>query len=714
MFRARLTVRDAVLLLIVVVLASLYSLTVYAWLGGGSRCPKACVDRSERLERLGLSIVLAAILLSVFDTSVSALLGSRAAAVVVAAAPLSNLLFLAYRRRGDPNVRRAFAAMLTAATARLVLCSACILATAGQLFRLDSLASRGIFHPDLLWHVGRIAEQAFQSSPGFIPRSPIAFPDRLPYQSFVVDALAAATFRYLPFPLHAFNFCQVAFAWSLVLWTAVVLIAAADLASSLLVLTTAVLLVPAGIWGVDAMGSFITTSFHSNLNSLVAWQIGLAFVFHLFRSFRRGTPPSSWFVLMVPASSVFFKVNEAFAFAFLGVIGLAQLGWSTGSVALLLRQAAGAFGLWLTAFAFALALGPWPVSAGVHGSMEHVWYYLGVAMPAWKNSTGPHAAALAVALLAAVALAGVVAAWRLTGPSPAAAVLSGRVGTYVVVPTVVLAAAMLVLFVGWWLVVPIGIAEGEPMHVNFMVIPFVVTAAIGTALCVLCDTGSRTTRGSLIVGATLVWAVFAWRLNTRPADAGGLVVGPDYDVALERKFRAALSTMIPGGDCFGYNRRYVIYTVRNGEVPPDFAIAATGCPQLNGSRWRGLLGNNDPEALMRRGQIEMPTGEPFRVVAYVPCVPPPPPANVAAVVRRTTVSLSWTAVPDATVYAVEAGSHPGWSDVIVLNVGAVPSLVAPSVSPRLYYVRVRAVNACGSGGASEEIQVRVSGDANAH
>jgi len=707
-------VPDAIILLIVVVLASLYSLTVYIWLGAACRRSASSVDRSERLETLGLSIVLATLMLSVFDTLVSMLVGSRAAAVVVTAAPLANLLVFACRRRGERRLRSATAALLTGATARLVLCSACILATAGQLFRLDSLASRGIFHPDLLWHVGRVAEQAFQSSRGFLPRSPIAFPDRLPYQSFVVDALASATFRYLPFPLQAFNFCQVAFAWSLMLWTALVLIAASDLASSLLVLTAAVLLVPAGIWGVGAMGSFVTTSFHGNLNSLFAWQLGLAFVFHVSRSFRRGIPPSAWFVLVVPPASVFFKVNEAFAFAFLAVIGLAALGWSTGSVGLLMRHAAGAFGFWVTAFAFALALGPWPVSAGLRGSMEHVWYYLGAAMPAWKNSTGPQAAALAIALLAAVALAGVVAAWRLSGLSSARAARSRQVGTYVVVPTVVLAAAMLFLFIGWWLVVPIGIAEGEPMHVNFVLILCLVTASIATALCMLYDTGSPITRASLIVIATLVWAVFAWRLNTRPANAGGLVVSSDYDVALERKFRAALSTVIPDGNCFGYNRRYVIYTVVNGEVPPDFAIAATGCPQLNGSRWRGLLGNNDPEALMRRRQIEMPTGKPFRVVVYVPCVPPPPPANLAAAVWRTTVSLSWTAVSDATAYTVEAGSHPGWSDVSVLNVGAVPSLVARNVRPRLYFARVRAVNACGSGGASDEIQVRVSGDADAH
>src|SRR5262249_7242872 len=280
-------------------------------------------------------------------------------------------------------------------------------------------------------------------------------------------------------------------------------------------------------------------------------------------------------VLVVPAASVFFKVNEAFTFAFLGVIGLAALGWSTGSAGLLLRYAAAAFGLWATAFAFALALGPWPVAAGLRGSMEHVWYSLGAAMPAWKNSTGPQAAALAIALLAAVALAGVVAVWRLSGLRSARAAPARQVGTYVVVPTVVLAAAMLFLFVGWWLVVPIDIAEGEPMHVNFVLIPCIVTASIATTLCVLYGTGSRTTPASLIVAATLVWAVFAWRLNTRRADAGGLVVSSDYDVALERRFRAALSTVIPDGNCFDYSRRYVIYTVINGEVPSDFAIAAT-------------------------------------------------------------------------------------------------------------------------------------------
>jgi len=39
-------------------------------------------------------------------------------------------------------------------------------------------------------------------------------------------------------------------------------------------------------------------------------------------------------------------------------------------------------------------------------------------------------------------------------------------------------------------------------------------------------------------------------------------------------------------------------------------MAATGCPVVNGDRWRGLLGVNDPDALGRLSTIPVPSGRP--------------------------------------------------------------------------------------------------------
>jgi hypothetical protein len=275
-----------------------------------------------------------------------------------------------------------------------------------------------------------------------------------------------------------------------------------------------------------------------------------------------------------------------------------------------------------------------------------------------------------------------------------------------------MAAAMAYLFAGWWLVLPIGVAEGEPMHVNFALMSWLLTVPIASALSGVYEASAPTVRRALVTAAIMLWVVFAWRLDTLPPNAGGLLAGSDYSVQLERRLREALSSRIPEGHCFAYGRRFALYSAMNGEFPPDFTIAATGCPQLNGVRWRGLLGNNDPEALARLEEIAVPSGAPYRVVVYPACQMADPPTHFSAVVSGTTVSLSWAAVSGATSYRVEAGSRPGWSDLAVLAATVEPALVATNVAPRLYFARVRAVNACGNSGASLEIQVDVRrGDA---
>jgi hypothetical protein len=428
---------------------------------------------------------LGTLLLAVLNTLLTALFGSRPAAVAVVLLPLGTLVLIGWRRRHESGIFDHRWPPFAAAGWHAAVCAACVFAIAHRLFTQNSFLSQGIFHPDLLWHVGRVAEQAFQSSPGSLPLSPIAFPDPLPYQSFVVDSLVSATFRYLPIPLQAFTFCQVAFAWALVLWTAVVLIAGSTLASSLFVLTSAILLAPIGIWGVDAFGSFVTTAFHSNQNSLFAWEIGLGLTFHLYRSFRRGVPPMLSFALVIPPASIFFKVNEAFAFAFLGAIGLVMSGESRRSWRPVLKRSLVAAALWAVAFASALALGRWPVSAGLRGSSDNFWYYAGTAVPALKSRSGAQVVEVALSYLATIALAGAIATWcqRRRERSVASPAILLRLN--VMVPVGVMAVAMAYLFVGWWLVLPIGVAEGEPMHVNFALMPWLTTVPLASALSVV-------------------------------------------------------------------------------------------------------------------------------------------------------------------------------------------------------------------------------------
>ena len=67
----------------------------------------------------------------------------------------------------------------------------------------------------------------------------------------------------------------------------------------------------------------------------------------------------------------------------------------------------------------------------------------------------------------------------------------------------------------------------------------------------------------------------------------------------------------------------------------------------------------------------------------------------------------WAGVTGANDYVIEVGSSTGGSDLLVAEVGAVTSVdtVAP---PGIYFVRVRARNACGAGSASNEVVVTIS------
>jgi hypothetical protein len=75
-----------------------------------------------------------------------------------------------------------------------------------------------------------------------------------------------------------------------------------------------------------------------------------------------------------------------------------------------------------------------------------------------------------------------------------------------------------------------------------------------------------------------------------------------------------------------------------------------------------------------------------------------------------TVVLAW--LPGAngpTSYVVEAGSSPGLANLANSDVGLTTTLTATGVGAGTYYVRMRARNACGVSGPSNEVVVRVGG-----
>jgi len=95
-------------------------------------------------------------------------------------------------------------------------------------------------------------------------------------------------------------------------------------------------------------------------------------------------------------------------------------------------------------------------------------------------------------------------------------------------------------------------------------------------------------------------------------------------------------------------------------------------------------------------------------------IPPGAPRELRATVGGYNVSLSWSppySGASATGYVIEAGLTPGTT--IVSLASTTTSYVASGVAPGRYYVRVRAVNAYGTGPASEEREVVVSANGSA-
>jgi hypothetical protein len=188
----------------------------------------------------------------------------------------------------------------------------------------------------------------------------------------------------------------------------------------------------------------------------------------------------------------------------------------------------------------------------------------------------------------------------------------------VAIPIAILAAAMAYLLFGWWAITPTGLAPGEPMHVNFELIAWLMIVPIANAVNGLADAAVRAgARGrgvtrTLASGVAALWLFMVWSFNTQVMQLGGLAIAPTYDLMAEGRLRKALSARIPDGHCFSYSRRYAIYVT--GEFDPDAAIAATGCPVVNGKRWRGYLGANDQDQVRHLRQIADVQGEPFQLV----------------------------------------------------------------------------------------------------
>ena len=106
-----------------------------------------------------------------------------------------------------------------------------------------------------------------------------------------------------------------------------------------------------------------------------------------------------------------------------------------------------------------------------------------------------------------------------------------------------------------------------------------------------------------------------------------------------------------------------------------------------------------------------PSNEATLVVSGGGCAGVPgAPAGLNASVNGSTVSLSWGGVAGATSYVLEAGSGPGLANLLASDQGPATSLTA-TANNGTYFVRVKAKNACGTSGPSNEVVVTVGSSA---
>lgn len=95
-------------------------------------------------------------------------------------------------------------------------------------------------------------------------------------------------------------------------------------------------------------------------------------------------------------------------------------------------------------------------------------------------------------------------------------------------------------------------------------------------------------------------------------------------------------------------------------------------------------------------------------IGATPCTPPGTPGSLSASISGFSVTLTWNAPPSGgvpTTYLIEAGSSSGGTDLATFATGSTATSFTGTAGPGTFFVRVRARNACGTSGPSNEVLV---------
>lgn len=95
-----------------------------------------------------------------------------------------------------------------------------------------------------------------------------------------------------------------------------------------------------------------------------------------------------------------------------------------------------------------------------------------------------------------------------------------------------------------------------------------------------------------------------------------------------------------------------------------------------------------------------------------PCAAPSAPGGLTASASGTTVIVSWSAPAGApTSYRVEVGATAGASNVSSADTGSAATSASLTLAAAKYFIRVKAVNGCGTSSASNEVTVTTTAPA---
>lgn len=166
----------------------------------------------------------------------------------------------------------------------------------------------------------------------------------------------------------------------------------------------------------------------------------------------------------------------------------------------------------------------------------------------------------------------------------------------------------------------------------------------------------------------------------------------------------SLSWNAPGGGCAP-----TTYVLEAGSTPgaSNLANFATGSTETTFAT-AAPVGTYFLRVRARNGEGTSGASNEIRVVVGQTCVAPGSPNltySTSSSSTSTLLTLNWEAPTTGTppfTYIIEAGTIAGGSDVYVGNIGADRSLTT-HVADGIYFVRVKAVNACGTSAASNEV-----------